>query len=115
MFVTLSLCEDVQTLSLWSEIHSSNRPQSFVWLNQNKDEYGCLARWSLQLQEFDFEVIHRAGSKHNNADSMTREPIANPESVFVLPDLKGVVNQRSDNQISERGSILQRYYHLPEG
>ena len=25
-----------------------------------------------QLQEFDFEVVHRAGSKHGNADGLTR-------------------------------------------
>ena len=61
--------------------------RALIWLNQNKDEHGCLARWSLQLQEFDFEIIHRAGKKHVNADSMTREPIADPSTgIFTMLD-----------------------------
>lgn len=31
-----------------------------------------LARWSLQLSEIDFEVVHRAGMKHQAACSLSR-------------------------------------------
>eukprot|EP00731_Ephydatia_muelleri_P033767 Em0037g31a len=31
---------------------------------------GQLARWLEQLQEYDFEVIHRKGRNHNNADAL---------------------------------------------
>ena len=33
---------------------------------------GCLARWSMDLQEFDFSVVHRAGRIHNNVDALSR-------------------------------------------
>eukprot|EP00698_Gefionella_okellyi_P012882 TRINITY_DN3500_c0_g1_i3.p1 TRINITY_DN3500_c0_g1~~TRINITY_DN3500_c0_g1_i3.p1 ORF type:complete len:624 (+),score=113.96 TRINITY_DN3500_c0_g1_i3:1771-3642(+) len=40
-----------------------------------KDLTGRLARWVLKLQEFDFEIVHRAGTANSNADAMSRPPI----------------------------------------
>ena len=31
-----------------------------------------IARWLMDLQEFDFEVKHRAGRMHNNTDALSR-------------------------------------------
>jgi hypothetical protein len=31
-----------------------------------------LLRWALQLEDFDFEVVHRAGKLNANADSLSR-------------------------------------------
>ena len=33
---------------------------------------GRLAQWIMDLQEFDFSVVHRAGRLHNNADALLR-------------------------------------------
>ena len=30
-------------------------------------------RWSLALQSYDFEVIHRSGVTHQNADGLSRQ------------------------------------------
>ena len=38
-----------------------------------KDPRDQLARWLLELSEYDFEVIHRPGSKHQNADGLSRQ------------------------------------------
>jgi hypothetical protein len=36
------------------------------------DPTGRLARWSLYLQIYDFEIIHKEGKKHLNADAVSR-------------------------------------------
>ena len=45
------------------------------WLMRKKKPTGRLMRWSLLLQEFDFEVQYRPGSKNGNADGLSRTPL----------------------------------------
>ena len=45
---------------------------SLSWLMKVKDPTGRLARWALQLQQYDFEVIHRPGPQNGNADALSR-------------------------------------------
>ena len=47
---------------------------SLKWLMSLKDLTGRLARWSLQLQSFDFEIMHRKGSENIVADMLSRLP-----------------------------------------
>jgi hypothetical protein len=37
-----------------------------------KDPTGKLARWSIYLSQFDFEIIHKKGKTHSNADYLSR-------------------------------------------
>ena len=45
---------------------------SLKWLMSFKDLEGQLARWLEKLQEFEFEVEHRKGQTHRNADGLSR-------------------------------------------
>ena len=47
--------------------HSSLR-----WLQQFKDPDGQVYRWLEQLSKFNFDIEHRKGAKHTNADYMSR-------------------------------------------
>jgi len=47
---------------------------SLRWLMSFKDLEGQLARWSERLQQYDFEVCHRKGRMHGNADGLSRRP-----------------------------------------
>ena len=47
---------------------------SLVWLWNFRDPEGQLARWLERLQELDFEIIHRRGKAHTNADALSRLP-----------------------------------------
>ena len=39
-----------------------------------KDATERLAKWSLLLQQYNFEIGHRPGKEHSNADSLSRRP-----------------------------------------
>jgi hypothetical protein len=44
------------------------------WLINFKEPEGQLARWIEYLGTFDFEIVHRKGQLHGNADAMFRIP-----------------------------------------
>ena len=45
---------------------------SLRWLYNFKDVQGQLARWIEILGTFDFEICHRPGTQHKNADALSR-------------------------------------------
>jgi len=45
---------------------------SLKWLMSFRELEGQLARWLERLQQFDFDVIHRKGLSHKNADGLSR-------------------------------------------
>ncbi len=47
---------------------------SLTWLRNFREPEGQLARWLERLQELDFDIIHRRGTKHTNADALSRLP-----------------------------------------
>jgi len=47
---------------------------SLQWLYNFKEPEGQMARWLQTLQEFDFQIVHRKGRLHNNADALSRVP-----------------------------------------
>ena len=47
---------------------------SLTWLHNFKEPEGQLARWLEQLQEHNFDIIHRPGTRHSNADAMSQRP-----------------------------------------
>ncbi|KAJ8339695.1 hypothetical protein SKAU_G00343280 [Synaphobranchus kaupii] len=52
---------------------------SLTWLLTFKDPEGQVARWLEQLQGYDFEIRHRPGRLHGNADALSRRPCAAQE------------------------------------
>lgn len=46
------------------------------WLLTMKSPEGQLARWLERLGQYDFELKHRAGRVHDNADALSRRPCA---------------------------------------
>jgi hypothetical protein len=42
------------------------------WLINYKNPQGRIARWIETLQQYDFDIIHRPGRVHNNADTLSR-------------------------------------------
>jgi len=42
------------------------------WLATVSDAYGRRGHWIAMLQDFQFKIIHRAGSRHLNVDALSR-------------------------------------------
>ena len=45
------------------------------WLKTVKDPTGRLARWLMTLSEYQWEVVHKSGKEHANADALSRQPV----------------------------------------
>ena len=56
------------------------------WLMTINDPTGRLARWSLYLQAYDFEIIHRKGKKHSNVDALSRPVLIGEKVKDILPE-----------------------------
>jgi len=44
------------------------------WLRSTPEPIGQQARWYEILEEFDFQIVHRPGRNHGNADTLSRRP-----------------------------------------
>ncbi|MES9904503.1 MAG: reverse transcriptase domain-containing protein [Sedimenticola sp.] len=45
---------------------------SISYLKNNKNKNTRLMRWSLELQEYTFDIVHKAGALNTNADALSR-------------------------------------------
>lgn len=80
---------------------------SLCWLTNVRDPSGRLAHWSLRLQEFDLQIVHKSGRRHNDADSLSRAPVepagdnAEEDTAFIgavsLSDM--ATSQRADPEL----------------
>jgi len=48
---------------------------ALTWLMSLREPTGRLARWILYFQQYEFTIEYRKGSKHSNADALSRPPI----------------------------------------
>jgi hypothetical protein len=46
------------------------------WLNHTSPQNGRLARWTMYLQEYTFDIVYRKGHQHTNVDAVSRTVLA---------------------------------------
>jgi len=62
--------------------------RAITWLHGFREVDGQLARWLARLETFDMEIQHRPGSKHVNADFLSRPKRETNECVHHIPNVK---------------------------
>jgi len=70
-----------------------------------KDATGRLARWSLLLQQCDFDTVYRPGKQNGNADGLSRRP-------YETCELSAL--QRDDPQTAKTRELQRRDIELRE-
>uniref|UniRef100_A0A5S6Q9K0 RNA-directed DNA polymerase n=1 Tax=Trichuris muris TaxID=70415 RepID=A0A5S6Q9K0_TRIMR len=88
---------------------------SLRWLQNFKEPEGQVARWLELLANFDFSVEHRAGSKHANADSLSRMPNGHcPSQRNCVAVVNHLVKLRSWLQDVDREDMLRAQQSDPD-
>ncbi|GFW19564.1 retrovirus-related Pol polyprotein from transposon 17.6 [Trichonephila clavipes] len=81
-----------------------------------------IARWALQLEEFDYEIEHRAGSRMKHVDALSRYPVMMvcndtltsklknaQEEDDNIQTLKSLIEKQESEEFFERNGILYKY------
>jgi len=55
-------------------IHTDHAALS--WLKKTAEPMPQLARWLTLIEQYDYEIVHRPGVKHGNADGLSRRPVS---------------------------------------
>ena len=74
-------------------------------LLRSPEPIGQQARWLDTLAEYNFEIKHRAGSQHNNSDSLSRRPCGSRKCT--RPDCLISICQNCENSNESENSELQ--------
>ena len=87
---------------------------ALLWLRKTPDPIGQQSRWLEQLEALDFTIEHRLGTKHSNADAMSRLPCpqcrmddTEPMMVNVVQDKRPLRNSADTDESWEPDNLAQ--------
>lgn len=89
--------------------------QALQWLLTQKEPKGRIARWVARLQNYDFELTHRPGKLHSNADAMTRPPIAQPPTTTAAISSKFALKMENLAKDQQKDPDLMPYIAYLKG
>jgi len=77
-----------------------------IWVFNVKDPSSRLLRRRLKIEEYDYVIIYKPGTKNTNADALSR---INMIEVKSITDISSVPTEE------EKRKILQEFHQLPTG
>ena len=87
---------------------------ALTWLRRTAEVMPQLARWLTFIEQFDYEVVHRPGVRHGNADGLSRRPpreeaLPPEDEDKVFEEVRAIKKQSSaSSSAGESLHILQR-------
>ncbi|GFX40417.1 retrovirus-related Pol polyprotein from transposon 17.6 [Trichonephila clavipes] len=75
-------------------------------MQKKKDLITRIARWALQFEEFDYEMVHRAGSRMKHVDAFNRYPVMIVCNDTLTSKLKKA--QEEDDNLQTLKSLLEK-------
>ncbi|GFT44482.1 retrovirus-related Pol polyprotein from transposon 17.6 [Trichonephila clavipes] len=106
IFVTRSRRWKVTSRLLHVEKNKYSRRKHFRRLYKKKELITRIARWALQLEEFDYEIEHRAGSRMKHVDALSRYPVMMVCNDTLTSKLKNA--QEEHDNIQTLKSLLEK-------
>ena len=93
--------------------------QALKWLQNIEDPSGRLARWSLELQQYDFTIKYRKGANNLVADALSRQPdeihtVDDPPACTWFTRLKARVQQEPEKHPEYRLAEGRLYRRFPD-
>lgn len=79
-------------------IATDHRP--LTWLKGCKDPSSRLMRWKILLNDYDYEIMYKAGTMNSNADALSRSPVAEIHTLNIHAN-----DRPSDNKTDPEESI----------
>ncbi|GFX21488.1 retrovirus-related Pol polyprotein from transposon 17.6 [Trichonephila clavipes] len=116
------LVKDKFPLPLIEDVLILCKKQSISEDYAKKELITRIARWALQLEEFDYEIEHRAGSRMKHVDALSRYPVMMvcndtltsklknaQEEDDNIQTLKSLLEKQESEEFFERNGILYKY------
>ncbi|GFY20719.1 retrovirus-related Pol polyprotein from transposon 17.6 [Trichonephila clavipes] len=107
--------------------YMSKKTNTAVENLRNTDLNTRIARWALQLEEFDYEIEHRAGSRMKHVDALSLYPVMivcndtltsklkkAQEEDDNIQTLKSLLEKQESEEFFERNGILYKYLNCRE-
>ena len=87
-----------------------------TYLRTLKNPSPKIARWLLQLEEYDYSIIYMEGKSNANAGIMSRLPMYDEEEQAVqaidIIELTSCINMEEIREAQQNDEMVQRVIHI---
>ena len=76
------------------------------WLRTFKEPVGQVAQWIERLAEYEFDIVHRPGKQHSNADALS----SYPHTVIAISATEHWLSPQLKNESQEPSKGLYHFF-----